>query len=146
MSQISQENTCARDYFWIKLQAGACNFIKKEALTQMFSCEFCEISKNTFFHRTPPVAASELVKKYCFKLFRILQIEYIIYKKHIKKCIAKALSISLVSSAVTFLTRIEYGTSSSSIDSNELFTWVFKHSIRGWLAGVSNTIGCSCNR
>ena len=24
----------------------------------MFSCEFCEISKNTFFHRTPPVAAS----------------------------------------------------------------------------------------
>ena len=84
MSQISQENTCARDYFWIKLQAGACNFIKKEALTQMFSCEFCEISKNTFFHRTPPVAASELVKKYCFKLFRILQIEYIIYKKHKK--------------------------------------------------------------
>ena len=24
----------------------------------MFSCEFCEIFKNTFFHRTPPVAAS----------------------------------------------------------------------------------------
>ena len=24
----------------------------------MFSCEFCEISKNTFFHRTPLVAAS----------------------------------------------------------------------------------------
>ena len=24
----------------------------------MFSCEFCEISKNTFFYRTPPVAAS----------------------------------------------------------------------------------------
>ena len=26
-----------------------CNFIKKEALAQVFSCEFCEISKNTFF-------------------------------------------------------------------------------------------------
>ena len=25
------------------------NFIKKETLAQMFSCEFCEISKNTFF-------------------------------------------------------------------------------------------------
>ena len=24
---------------------------------QLFSCEFCEISKNTFFHRTPQVAA-----------------------------------------------------------------------------------------
>ena len=31
----------------------ACNFIKKESLAQVFSCEFCEISKNTFFHRTP---------------------------------------------------------------------------------------------
>ena len=31
------------------LGSGACNFIKKEALAQVFSCEFCEISKNTFF-------------------------------------------------------------------------------------------------
>ena len=34
----------------------ACNFIKKEALAQVFSCEFCKISKNTFSYRTPPVA------------------------------------------------------------------------------------------
>ena len=34
-------------------------FFKKESLAQMFSCEFCEISKNTFFYRTPLVAASE---------------------------------------------------------------------------------------
>ena len=27
----------------------AYNFIKKETLAQVFSCEFCEISKNTFF-------------------------------------------------------------------------------------------------
>ena len=26
----------------------------------MFSCEFCEISKNSFSYRTHPVAASEL--------------------------------------------------------------------------------------
>ena len=38
--------------------AGACNFIKKEALAQVFSCEFCEISKDAFFYRTPLVAAS----------------------------------------------------------------------------------------
>ena len=36
----------------------ACNFIKKEALAQVLSCEFCEISKNTILHRTPLVAAS----------------------------------------------------------------------------------------
>ena len=34
------------------------NFIKIETLAQVFSCEFCEISKNTFYYRTPPVAAS----------------------------------------------------------------------------------------
>ena len=40
-------------------KGAACNFIKKETLAQVFSCEFCEISKNTFFYRTPLVAASE---------------------------------------------------------------------------------------
>ena len=30
----------------------------KETLVQVFSCEFCEISKNTFLQRTPLVAAS----------------------------------------------------------------------------------------
>ena len=39
----------------------ACNFIKKETLAQVFSCEFCEYSKNTFCHRTPP--ACNFIKK-----------------------------------------------------------------------------------
>ena len=58
ISQSSQENTCARVSFLIKLQASACNFIKKEALAQVLSCEFCEIFKSTFFYRTPPVGSS----------------------------------------------------------------------------------------
>ena len=37
----------------------ACNLIKKETPTQMFSCENCETFKNTFFYRTPLVVASE---------------------------------------------------------------------------------------
>ena len=45
-SQNSQKNPCARVSFLVKL------------LAQVFSCEFCKIFKNTFFHRTPPVAAS----------------------------------------------------------------------------------------
>ena len=35
----------------------ACNFIKKSP-TQVLSYQYCEIFKNTFFYRTPPVAAS----------------------------------------------------------------------------------------
>ena len=31
----------------------ACNFIKKETVAQVFSCEFCEISKNTFVYGVP---------------------------------------------------------------------------------------------
>ena len=58
ISQNSQESTCARDSFLIKLQAKAWNFIKKESLRLVFSCEFCEISKNIFFYITPLVAAS----------------------------------------------------------------------------------------
>ena len=34
-------------------------FIKKEALAQVFSYEFCEIFKNIYFYKTPPLAASE---------------------------------------------------------------------------------------
>ena len=49
ISQNSQENTCARVSFLIKLQALGLQLIKKESLAQLFSCEFCEISKNTFF-------------------------------------------------------------------------------------------------
>ena len=44
ISQNSQENTCVRVSSLM-----ACNFLKKETLAQVFSCEFCEISKNTFF-------------------------------------------------------------------------------------------------
>ena len=43
------------------------NFIKKETLAQVFFCEFCEISKNTFFYRTSLVVASvyeKLRRKY----------------------------------------------------------------------------------
>ena len=36
---------------------------KKETQAQVFSCEFCEIFKNTFFYRKPPVAASDCL---CF--------------------------------------------------------------------------------
>ena len=33
----------------IQKKPEACNFIKKETLAQVFSCEFWEISENTFF-------------------------------------------------------------------------------------------------
>ena len=56
ISQNSQENTCSR----VSL---ACNFIKKMfSIDDSLGCEFCEISKSTFFHRTPLAAASKLTQ------------------------------------------------------------------------------------
>ena len=49
--QNSQKKTCA--------QVSFCNLIKKETQAQVFSCEFCTIFKNTYFYRTPLVAASK---------------------------------------------------------------------------------------
>ena len=57
ISQSSQENTCARVSLLIKLQA--CNFVKKETLAQVFTCEFCEIFKSTFFTEHLWTTASE---------------------------------------------------------------------------------------
>ena len=37
---------------------GLQTLLDKRLLTRVFSCEFCKISKNIFFYRTPPVAAS----------------------------------------------------------------------------------------
>ena len=48
--------------FLIKLQASfSINYIEKETLVQVFSSDFCEIFKNIFFYRTPPVAASKKI-------------------------------------------------------------------------------------
>ena len=40
------------------------NFIKKETLAQVFSCEFCETSKNTFFTEHLWTTASEMKNTY----------------------------------------------------------------------------------
>ena len=40
----------------------ACNFIKNETLAQMFSCEFCKISKITFFTKHLRTTASKYNK------------------------------------------------------------------------------------
>ena len=70
ISQNLQENTCGRISFLTKLQA--CNFIKKDALAQEFSCEFCEIFKNTFFTEHFWVSVSVKYQSSGLHLFALL--------------------------------------------------------------------------
>ena len=51
----------------------ACNFIKKETLAWVFSCEFFLISKNIFSYRAPPVVTSE--KPVTMQFLRIILTE-----------------------------------------------------------------------
>ena len=69
ISQNSRENTCARVSPVPESQA--CNVIKKETLAQVFSCEFCEISKNQFFaeHLWTTVSACRCSSRYSQTLY-----------------------------------------------------------------------------
>ena len=59
ISQNSQKNACARVCLLISCRPQACNFIRKETLAQVFSCEFCEICKSIFFTEDLRTTASE---------------------------------------------------------------------------------------
>ena len=57
--------------FFIKV-AGWSRLIKRDTVAQVFSCEFCKISRNTFSYRTPPVVASETgIQNYVLCQWRI---------------------------------------------------------------------------
>ena len=46
-----------KDFATVFCKKASYNFIKNETLAHVFSWEFCEIFKNTFFYRRPPMAA-----------------------------------------------------------------------------------------
>ena len=52
----------SQSLFFNKVSGPRVAFLLKKTLVQVFSCEFCEIIKNTFLYRTPPVATSELCR------------------------------------------------------------------------------------
>ena len=55
-----QRYSLKKVFLEISQNSRACNFIKTETLTQVFSCEFSEIFKNTFF--TEHVWATDSIK------------------------------------------------------------------------------------
>ena len=61
--QNSQENTCARAFFLIKLPV--CKFIKNEILAQVFSYEFCEFFGTPFLQNTSRRLLLTMGIQYC---------------------------------------------------------------------------------
>ena len=49
--QNSLENICARISFFNKVADSAATLLKKEALTQVLSFEFCDVFKKTFLKK-----------------------------------------------------------------------------------------------
>ena len=63
ISQNSQESACARASFLVKLRVAGLQLSLKETLAQVFSGEFCEISRNSFFTEHLWTTASDLQKQ-----------------------------------------------------------------------------------
>ena len=74
----------------------ACNFIKKETLTQVFSCEFFEISNNNFSYRTVPVAASKYRRKLWKEARRLHEEEDKIAYLNYRSIVVRSKSIEFV--------------------------------------------------
>ena len=53
-------------------------------MAQVFSCEFCEISKNTIFYRTTPVDASQISIKCATQSLTSLDIQNIRIRANLK--------------------------------------------------------------
>ena len=53
-SKFTRKHLCQRLFFNKVPIVRHATLLTKEALAQLFSCEFFEISKKTFFYRTPP--------------------------------------------------------------------------------------------
>ena len=80
ISQNSQENTCARASFLIKLQMSPITLLEKETLAKAFSCEISQIFKNTFSYRAPLVTNSEWYSLWdSLKITRITFIDLLIF-------------------------------------------------------------------
>ena len=54
--------------------------LKKEALAQVFPCEFCEISKNTFLQNT---SSGSLNSSMSYKIIQLSHTVYILFKNNV---------------------------------------------------------------
>ena len=62
--EVFYEKRCSYKFYKIHRktpapESEACNFVKKETLAQVFLCQFCEISRNTFYTEHFCTTASE---------------------------------------------------------------------------------------
>ena len=76
--------------FLIKLQAPPPTLLKKETVAQVFSSEFCEISKKPFSYRTPSVAASvtsdySCCSSVCYSYYSILMQSFYARKPRVNR-------------------------------------------------------------
>ena len=79
-TKLTGKHLCLGRVSFLIKRPEVCNCIKKDNLTQLFSCEFYEIFKNTYFYRTPMVAVSESISTH-FKSLVSLYISAINMKK-----------------------------------------------------------------
>ena len=73
LHKIYRKTPVPESFFKQNRKAEGCNFIKKETLAQGLSCEFCEMSTNTYF-KTPLETASDFIRSVFFLYFPLSKI------------------------------------------------------------------------
>ena len=63
-AKFTWKHLCQSLFFQKSCRPQAYNFIQKETLELVFSCGFCEISKNILSYRTPLLVASQKKRKW----------------------------------------------------------------------------------
>ena len=74
-AKFTRKHLC-QSLFFNKVVGQRPTTLLKETMAQVFSCESFEFFQNTFFYRTPPVAASELAtckQLTCFHLIIVIR-------------------------------------------------------------------------
>ena len=75
--KIHRKKSVPESLFLIRLQVLNLHLYLKKIQAQLFSSKFCEISKNTFSYRTPPVASSWTLSKISINI--VFQYKYHIF-------------------------------------------------------------------
>ena len=102
------------------LSPRACNFIKKETLSQVFSCEFYEISKNTFFTEHLLVTASHLTTKLMWNTPRLfdLQKNHVVFYRD-DNCMVFPVAKMILNCLISFFSWVSINYESGIIGSAE---------------------------
>ena len=99
-AKFTEKHLCQSLFFFNKIQVDDCNFIKREALIEVFSCQYCKSFKNIYFKN---ICLSGCFWSGCFRRIDFCYSEKVIWIGCVKKCSEKVRKIHRKTTALKSL-------------------------------------------